>query len=288
MRHPSNHTYLPRRGQTPSASGMVRSSFTAANPRRSRSNFNQNLGFWRYLNDDFEPGRNPHGGGGRCSAYFAFAPHNALIAITRGVRLSAPHFCPPERLALRDSLSGKGAGVGTRLLRNLRSPAALDGSLTRRRLIVPNPLAVLSITGNQLKEGDFQLSLVPRTVVNFRAENPGVDRTQLRSREQSGNAVACRKPEVSQVAGVTSTRLRRTPLITWQSSVVLTHARRHRLGSDERYINQMLAQKPHLKLVHAQHFADKKVVGTVVTKFYRPPCLFASLADDDLVRLQQA
>ena len=43
------------------------------------------------------------------------------------------------------------------------------------RLFVPNPLAVLSIIGRQLKEGHFQLSLVSLTVANFRMadDTPG-------------------------------------------------------------------------------------------------------------------
>jgi hypothetical protein len=31
----------------------------------------------------------------------------------------------------------------------------------------------------------------------------------------------------------------------------------------------MFAQKPHLKLVRAQHFADEKIISAIVAKFYR-------------------
>jgi len=34
----------------------------------------------------------------------------------------------------------------------------------------------------------------------------------------------------------------------------------------------MLIQKPHLKLVRAQHFADKQITSAVVAKFYRAAC----------------
>jgi hypothetical protein len=35
---------------------------------------------------------------------------------------------------------------------------------------------------------------------------------------------------------------------------------------DERHINQMFAQKPHWKLVRAQHFTHEKIVGAIVAK----------------------
>jgi hypothetical protein len=34
----------------------------------------------------------------------------------------------------------------------------------------------------------------------------------------------------------------------------------------------MLTQKPHLKLVRAQHFADEQIISAVVAKFYRAAC----------------
>jgi hypothetical protein len=34
----------------------------------------------------------------------------------------------------------------------------------------------------------------------------------------------------------------------------------------------MLTQKPHLKLVRAQHFADEEIISAVVAKFYRAAC----------------
>lgn len=53
------------------------------------------------------------------------------------------------------------------------------------------------------------------------------------------------------------------PGIVWRSLC--------RLGSrglffrlDQRHVDQMLAQEPHLKLISAEHFADQKVVGTVI------------------------
>jgi len=53
-------------------------------------------------------------------------------------------------------------------------------------------------------------------------------------------------------------------------------------------MNQMFAQKPHLKLVRGQHFADEKVISAVVAKVYRAACQFSSLTNDDLVGIQQA
>jgi hypothetical protein len=50
----------------------------------------------------------------------------------------------------------------------------------------------------------------------------------------------------------------------------------------------MLTQKPHLKLVRAQHLADKKIIGPIVAKLCRPPCQLASLTNDDLMRIEQA
>jgi hypothetical protein len=54
-----------------------------------------------------------------------------------------------------------------------REPSQMPGLSMGRRLVVPNPLAVLSIIGSQLKEGDFHLSLVSLTVANFRMADPG-------------------------------------------------------------------------------------------------------------------
>jgi hypothetical protein len=34
----------------------------------------------------------------------------------------------------------------------------------------------------------------------------------------------------------------------------------------------MLTQKPHLKLVRAQHFANEQIISAVVAKFYRAAC----------------
>jgi len=50
----------------------------------------------------------------------------------------------------------------------------------------------------------------------------------------------------------------------------------------------MFAQKPHLKLVRAQHFTHEKIIGAIVAKFYGAPCQFSSLTNDGLVGIQQA
>jgi hypothetical protein len=47
-------------------------------------------------------------------------------------------------------------------------------------------------------------------------------------------------------------------------------------------INQMFAQKSHLNLVRAQHFADEKIISAIVARFYRTPCQFSSLTNDGL------
>jgi hypothetical protein len=50
-----------------------------------------------------------------------------------------------------------------------------------RTLFVPDPLAVLSIKGRQLKERHFQLSLVSLTMANFRMADDMI----------GGNCVRC-------------------------------------------------------------------------------------------------
>ena len=50
----------------------------------------------------------------------------------------------------------------------------------------------------------------------------------------------------------------------------------------------MFAQKPHLKLVRAQHFADEKIIGAIVANFYSALCQFSSLRNDGLVGIQKA
>jgi hypothetical protein len=45
----------------------------------------------------------------------------------------------------------------------------------------------------------------------------------------------------------------------------------------------MFAQKPHLKLVHAQHFTHEKIIGAIVANFYSAPCQLSSLTNDGLV-----
>ena len=53
--------------------------------------------------------------------------------------------------------------------------------------------------------------------------------------------------------------------------MVSEHAKRRQLSRvfrrDQRYVNQMLAQEPRLKLGCAQDFADKKIIGAVVAAF---------------------
>ncbi len=82
--------------------------------------------------------------------------------------------------------------------------------------------------------------------------------------------------------GTSSARLNRIV------NIALSRSLGRSFGSYERYIDQMLAQKPHLKLVRAQHFADQKIIGAIVTKFYSPPCQLTSLTNNDLVRIEQA
>jgi hypothetical protein len=55
-------------------------------------------------------------------------------------------------------------------------PSQTPGSSTGTRLFVPHPLGLLSITGSQRQEGDFQPSLVPLSVANFLVadDTPGV------------------------------------------------------------------------------------------------------------------
>ncbi len=45
----------------------------------------------------------------------------------------------------------------------------------------------------------------------------------------------------------------------------------------------MFAQKPHLKLVRAQHFTHEKIIGAIVANFYSAPCQLSSLTNDGLV-----
>jgi hypothetical protein len=48
----------------------------------------------------------------------------------------------------------------------------------------------------------------------------------------------------------------------------------------------VLTQKPHLKLISAQHLADKEVVCTIIPKGGRPARQFPSRTDNDLVRIE--
>lgn len=57
---------------------------------------------------------------------------------------------------------------------------------------------------------------------------------------------------------------------------------------DERYINQMFAQKPHLEFVRAQDSAHEKIISAIVAKFYRSACQLSSLTNHDLVCIEQA
>ena len=56
---------------------------------------------------------------------------------------------------------------------------------------------------------------------------------------------------------------------------------------DQRHFHQVLAQKPHLKLVCTQHFTDEKIISAVVAKFERPPGQLSSLTNNDLVPIEQ-
>jgi hypothetical protein len=47
----------------------------------------------------------------------------------------------------------------------------------------------------------------------------------------------------------------------------------------------MLTQKPHVKLISAQHLADKEVVCTIIPRGGRPARQLAGFANDDLVRI---
>src|SRR5260370_40771201 len=54
------------------------------------------------------------------------------------------------------------------------------------------------------------------------------------------------------------------------------------------HINKMLAQKPYLQFVTAQHIAHRRIVGAVVAKFRGAARQLPTISDDDLVRVEQA
>ena len=55
----------------------------------------------------------------------------------------------------------------------------------------------------------------------------------------------------------------------------------------QRHVDQVLAQKPCLQFVGAQHIADGQVVGAIISEFVGALRQFPAMADDDLVRVQQ-
>src|ERR1700685_247288 len=56
----------------------------------------------------------------------------------------------------------------------------------------------------------------------------------------------------------------------------------------ERRVDQVLAEKPGLEFIGAQHVADGQIVGAIVSQLGGAGCQGAAMADDDLVRVEQA
>ena len=55
---------------------------------------------------------------------------------------------------------------------------------------------------------------------------------------------------------------------------------------NQRHINQVLTQKPHLKFISAQYLADNEIVCTIIPNGGCATRQLADFANDDLVRIE--
>ena len=64
--------------------------------------------------------------------------------------------------------------------------------------------------------------------------------------------------------------------------------RRRLVRLHQRCVNQVLTQKPHLKLISAQHFADNEVVCTIIPNGGCPARKLSNFTNDNLVSIEQS
>src|SRR5579862_3279822 len=79
---------------------------------------------------------------------------------------------------------------------------------------------------------------------------------------------------------------RKRPFFASEETLIRSH--RWFFCLDQRHVDQVFAQKPGLQFVGAQHIANGKIIGAVIPQLVGAFGQLTAVANDDLVRIEQA